>query len=101
MQPGAPRLVSDIEGQSASLARVLQQHCGAGRAPLLEAAALLRSSASCVVVGIGASLNASIVLENLLWAHGCNASCVEAGEFLHYRQETRRGAAVVVVSRSG
>jgi glucosamine--fructose-6-phosphate aminotransferase (isomerizing) len=94
-------MVSDIEGQSASLARVLQQHCGAGRAALLEAAALLRSSARSVVVGIGASLNASIALENLLCAHGCNSSCVEAGEFLHYRAETCRGAAVVVVSRSG
>lgn len=94
-------MVSDIEGQSASLARVLQQHCGAGRAPLLEAAALLRSSARSVVVGIGASLNASVALENLLCARGYNSSCVEAGEFLHYRHETSRGAALVVVSRSG
>jgi glucosamine--fructose-6-phosphate aminotransferase (isomerizing) len=101
MQPSAPRIVSDIEGQSASLARVLQQHCGAGRAPLLEAAALLRSSARSVVVGIGASLNASIALDYLLCARGCNSRCVEAGEFLHYRHESGRGAAVVVVSRSG
>jgi glutamine---fructose-6-phosphate transaminase (isomerizing) len=101
MQPSTPRLVSDIEGQSGSLARVLQQHCGAGRAQLLEAAALLRSSARSVVVGIGASLNASIVLENLLCARGYNSISIEAGEFLHYRHEMCRGAAIVVVSRSG
>lgn len=101
MQPSAPRIASDIEGQSASLARVLQQQCGAGRAQLLEAAALLRSAGRSVVIGVGASLNASITLENLLCAHGCNSSSVEAGEFLHYRHETCRGAAVVVVSRSG
>ncbi len=52
MQPSAPQMVSDIEGQSSSLARVLQQPCGAGRAQLLEAAALLRSSARSVVVGV-------------------------------------------------
>lgn len=101
MQPSAPRIASDIEGQSASLARVLQQQCGAGRAQLLEAAALLRSAGRSVVIGVGASLNASIALENLLCAHGYNSSSVEAGEFLHYRHETCRGAAVVVVSRSG
>lgn len=101
MQPSAPRMASDIEGQSASLARVLQQQCGAGRAQLLEAAALLRSAGRSVVIGVGASLNASIALENLLCAHGYNSSSVEAGEFLHYRHETCRGAAVVVVSRSG
>lgn len=101
MQPSAPRMASDIEGQSASLTRVLQQHCGDGRAQLLEAAALLRSAGRSVVIGVGASLNASIALENLLCARGYNSSSVEAGEFLHYRQETCRGAAVVVVSRSG
>jgi glutamine---fructose-6-phosphate transaminase (isomerizing) len=101
VQASTPRIASDIEGQSTSLARVLQQHCGAGRAQLLEAAALLRSAGRSVVVGVGASLNASITLENLLCAHGCSSSSVEAGEFLHYRRETHRGAAVVVVSRSG
>jgi glutamine---fructose-6-phosphate transaminase (isomerizing) len=101
VQPSAPRIASDIEGQSASLERVLQQQCGAGRAALLEAAALLRSSTRSVVVGIGASLNASIALEYLLCARGGNSSCVEAGELLHYRHEIGRGAAVVVVSRSG
>lgn len=101
MQPSAPRMASDIEGQSASLARVLQQQFGEGRAQLLEAAALLRSAGRSVVIGVGASLNASIALENLLCARGYNSSSVEAGEFLHYRHEICRGAAVVVVSRSG
>src|SRR6267142_6239151 len=60
-----PRMLLDIRGQSASLDRVLGQQCGVGRLPLLEAAALLRSAKRVVIVGIGASLNAAIPLENL------------------------------------
>lgn len=101
MQLTMPRMAKDIEGQSASLARVLEQQCGEGRAQLLEAAALLRSSGRSVIVGVGASLNASVALESLLCSLGIPSISVEAGEFLHYRHETCRGAAVVVVSRSG
>src|SRR5258707_15332565 len=79
-----PRLALDIRAQSASLARVLDQHCGAGRAPLREAADLLRSSARVVIVGIGASLNAAIPFENLLCSHGIKSCSVEAGGVLHH-----------------
>ena len=74
-----PRLARDIHGQSTSLARVLEQQCSRGRAQLLEAAALLRSSERVVIVGTGASLNAAIPLENLLCSHGIDSCSVEAG----------------------
>jgi glucosamine--fructose-6-phosphate aminotransferase (isomerizing) len=99
--PSQPRLAHDIQGQAASLCRVFQQQCGAGRAELLKAGALVRSAKKTVIVGIGASLNASILLENLLCSHGLDAIAVEAGEFLHYRGNAHRDAAFILVSRSG
>lgn len=96
-----PRMLLDIRGQSASLTRVLEQQCGVGHGQLLKAAALLRSSNRVVIVGMGASLNAAIPLENLLCEHGVESVSVEAGEFLHYRQSAYPDATIVVVSRSG
>ncbi|HEY4974061.1 MAG TPA: hypothetical protein VII41_10655, partial [Steroidobacteraceae bacterium] len=96
-----PRMVLDIRGQTASLARVLGQQCGVGHGPLLNAAALLRSSKRVVIVGMGASLNAAIPLENLLCMHGIESVSVEAGEFLHYRLSAYPDATIAVVSRSG
>ena len=69
-------------------------------APLLEAAAV-RSAKRVVIVGIGASLNAAIPLENLLCAHGIESCSIEAGEFLHYRLAAYPDATIAVVSRSG
>ena len=96
-----PRMLLDVRGQSASLDRVLEQQCGVGHAPLLEAAALLRSAKRVVIVGIGASLNAAIPLENLLCAHGIESCSIEAGEFLHYKLAAYPDATIAVVSRSG
>lgn len=96
-----PRMLLDIRGQSASLDRSLEQQCGAGRLALLEAAALLRSAKNVVIVGMGASLNAAIPLENLLCAHGIGSCSIEAGEFLHYRLSAYPDATIAVVSRSG
>ena len=95
------RMVLDIRGQSASLTRVLEQQCGAGHGQLLKAAALLRSSNRVVIVGMGASLNAAIPLENLLCVHGIESCSVEAGEFLHYRLSAYPDATIAIVSRSG
>src|SRR5208337_1837512 len=85
----------------ASLACVLQQQCGKGRAGLLHAASLLRSAKRVLITGIGASMFASIPLENLLCSHGIDAVTVEAAEFLHYRRNAYRDAVVIMVSRSG
>ena len=96
-----PRLALDIRGQAASLARVLDRQCGAGRTQLRQAAALLRTSKRVVITGIGASLNAAIPLENFLSSHGIGTCSVEAGELLHYRSAACQDATVIVVSRSG
>jgi glucosamine--fructose-6-phosphate aminotransferase (isomerizing) len=97
----APRLALDIGGQPASLARVFDQQRGEGLARLQAAAASLRASKRVVIVGIGASLNAAIPLENFLCSHGIETCTVEAGELLHYRSAACQGATLVVVSRSG
>jgi len=97
----ATRLASDIRSQAESLARVFDQQRGAGCTQLQKAAALLRSSKRVVIVGIGASLNAAIPLENFLCSHGIETCTVEAGEFLHYRSATCRDVSVAVISRSG
>lgn len=99
--PEATRLALDIRGQPASLARVLDQQCGAGRTQLRQAAALLRTSRRVVITGIGASLNAAIPLENFLCSRGIRTSSVEAGELLHYRSAACQDATVAVISRSG
>jgi glutamine---fructose-6-phosphate transaminase (isomerizing) len=101
MQAPAPRLAQDIQGQAAALAGVLQYHTGAGRGPLQQAAAALRSSKKIVIVGIGASLNGAMPLENLLCSRGLDAVAIEAGELLHYRLSAYRDATFVLVSRSG
>lgn len=101
MQQMPPRLAQDIRAQPVSLARVLRQHCRDGRQELLHAAALIRGAKRIVIAGIGASLNASILLENLLCSHGIDAVAVEAGELLHFRIDAYRDALFIIVSRSG
>jgi glutamine---fructose-6-phosphate transaminase (isomerizing) len=101
MQLKLPRLAEDIQAQPASLACVLEQQCGKGRSGLLHAASLLRSAKRALITGIGASMFASILLENLLCSHGIDAVTVEAAELLHYRRDAYRDAVVIMVSRSG
>jgi glucosamine--fructose-6-phosphate aminotransferase (isomerizing) len=101
MQMKLPQLAEDIQAQPASLACVLQQQCGKGHVELLHAASLLRSANRVVITGIGASMFASIPLENLLCSHGIDAVAIEAAELLHYRSKAYRDAVVIMVSRSG
>ncbi len=96
------RLALDIVNQPAAVARTLAYHSGPGRLALQEAARLIRAAPRIVIVGMGASLNASIAaLENALCTHGKDALAVEAGELLHYRRGLYQDATFVVVSRSG
>ena len=101
MQMKLPRLAEDIQAQPASLACVLQRQCGKGRDELLRAASLLRSAKRVVITGIGASMFASIPLENLLCSRGIDAVTIEAAELLHYRGNAYRDAVIIMVSRSG
>jgi glucosamine--fructose-6-phosphate aminotransferase (isomerizing) len=95
------RLLSDIQQQEPSLARVLAHQFGQGHSALVEAARLLRSAHKIVVTGIGASLHAAFPLHYELAANGFDSSIVESGELLHYQKRLCSGATVVVVSRSG
>lgn len=95
------RLIKDILGQSASLAQVLNQHGGKGYSRILEATALVRSAREIILVGVGASLNAAILLEKMLGAQGLPAHAVEAGEFLHYASINHDDVVIILVSRSG
>jgi glutamine---fructose-6-phosphate transaminase (isomerizing) len=96
-----PRLARDIENQAASLQRALTYHAAAGHDSLVKAGRLLGAVRRCMIIGIGASLNASIPLEMLLCRHGFDATAVEAGEWLHFRPGPFRNTAFVLISRSG
>lgn len=94
-------LADDIQGQPKSLGCVLEQQRRNGLSSLLSAASLLRSAERVLITGIGASMFASIALENFLCSRGADAVVVEAGEMLHYRRNGYRNAVIVAVSRSG
>lgn len=101
MQVKPSRLAEDIQAQPKSLACVLEQQRGNGLSPLLRAASLLRAAERILITGIGASMFASIALENFLCSRGIDAVVVEAAEMLHYRHNAYRNAAIIMVSRSG
>jgi glucosamine--fructose-6-phosphate aminotransferase (isomerizing) len=101
MQVNPSRIAEDIQAQPKSLACVLEQQRGSGLSPLLRAAALLRKANRVLITGIGASMFASIALENFLCSRGIDAIVIEAAEMLHYRHSAYRDAVVVMVSRSG
>jgi len=94
-------LARNILSQPQSLHSVLQHQCGDGAAALAQAADLLGSGRRVLITGMGASLIASIPFEYFLSSMGIDATTIEAGELLHYRDAGFRDAAVVVVSRSG
>ncbi|HZU23969.1 MAG TPA: SIS domain-containing protein [Bryobacteraceae bacterium] len=91
----------DIRSQPDSLARVIDYQFGAGRKALVDAAAALRGAPRVIVSGMGASLYAAIPLAYRLGASGLPVTVVETSELLHYQSALCRGAAVVLVSRSG
>jgi glucosamine--fructose-6-phosphate aminotransferase (isomerizing) len=95
------RLLTDIQRQEPSLARVLAHQSGKGRPTLAEAAQFLRAARKIVVTGIGASLHAAFPLHYELATNGFDSSIVESGELLHYQERLCSRATVVVVSRSG
>lgn len=89
-----PPILENILGQPDTLERVLEHHAGPGRAAFREAADSLCAAPRVVVAGMGASLAAARALR-------FPATVEDAGEILHHRRDLLRGAAVVLVSRSG
>jgi glucosamine--fructose-6-phosphate aminotransferase (isomerizing) len=92
---------NNIRAQADSLACVLQQQYGAGAPSVLQAASLIRTRSKILITGMGASLFASWQLKYFLSSRCIDASVVEAGELLHYLNESYRDAVVVIISRSG
>lgn len=97
----APRMLDDIRSQPDSLARVIDFQFGEGRNALARAASVLGDAPRVVISGMGASMYAAMPLVYALAARGVAVSCVESAELLHYQAPLCRGAAVVLVSRSG
>jgi glucosamine--fructose-6-phosphate aminotransferase (isomerizing) len=95
-------MLSDIQGQPASLRQVCAYRFGAGASDLQTAAAILSSSRRIVFTGMGSSFFAVLPAVHHLAAYGVVAEAMETAELLHFGLETvNAGAAVVLVSRSG
>jgi glutamine---fructose-6-phosphate transaminase (isomerizing) len=94
-------MLADVSGQPDSLAEVLDWQRGEGRDSVERAAAVLRTAGRIVITGMGASLNAGLLLDYHLRQRGFPSVAIDAAELLHFGGETARNAAVVVVSRSG
>jgi glucosamine--fructose-6-phosphate aminotransferase (isomerizing) len=95
------RMWKDMHDQPESLAGVLAYQSGAGRGTLEGAASLLRKAKRIVVTGMGASLNAAMLLDYHLRAQGLPSGAIEASELLHFGGSFAAGSVVVLVSRSG
>ena len=94
------RLYKDILKQPAQLRNSLAHMMGAGKPALDAAAQLLCRSWPVVITGIGASWHAGMAMQAELMACGWPAVLVDASELLH-SAEVPKGAAVVMLSRSG
>lgn len=94
-------LESNIQAQPKSLAHSLAYQAQQGTSAIEQASALIKSRNKIVIVGMGASLFASIPLQYYLSSLGMDAVAIEAGELLHYLHGAWKDAAVLMVSRSG
>jgi glucosamine--fructose-6-phosphate aminotransferase (isomerizing) len=94
------KLFKDILKEPAQLSASLSHMLGAGKPALDEAAAVLGAAKSVIIAGIGASWHAGMAMQAQLIACGRPALLIDASELLHFA-EVPRGAAVVLLSRSG
>ncbi len=95
-------LLDNIRNQPASLRGVAEYQLGnEGWNDLQAAASCIREAGKVVFTGMGSSLFAAIPAAYYLETHGIQADVVEASEVLHFGQARSRGAAMVLVSRSG
>ncbi len=95
------RLLEDLMHQPEALQRMADYQFGEGRAALNRTADLVRGASRVILSGMGASLFACYPLEHYLGSHGIQATTIDAGELLHFRQWACRGAVIVLVSQSG
>jgi glucosamine--fructose-6-phosphate aminotransferase (isomerizing) len=95
-------MLSDIEGQPASLRQACAHQFGAGASDIQAAATVLRKARRIIFTGMGSSFFAALPAVSHLAAHGAVAEAIETSELLHFGLGTvDAGTAVVLVSRSG
>jgi glutamine---fructose-6-phosphate transaminase (isomerizing) len=95
-------MLSDIEGQPASLRQVCAHQFGAGASDIQAAAASLRKARRVIFTGMGSSFFSVLPAVWHLAAHGVVAEAIETSELLHFGLEPiGAGTVVVLVSRSG
>jgi len=95
-------MLSDIQGQPASLRQVCAHQFGAGASDLRTAATTLSDARRIIFTGMGSSFFAGLPAVHHLAAHGVAAEAMETSELLHFGLETLcEGTVVVLVSRSG
>jgi glucosamine--fructose-6-phosphate aminotransferase (isomerizing) len=92
--------MQDIIREPAEMQRTIDFLTGPGRDALEQANFLIRSARDVFITGIGASWNAALSAGALFNLAGCPVYMQEAGELLHFTA-IRRGAVLVVISRSG
>lgn len=96
------QMLTDIQGQPASLRQAFAHQTGAGASELRAAAALLGSAHRIIFTGMGSSLSCALPAARHLMAHGVCAEVLETSELLYFGLETIDSSTVVVlVSRSG
>ena len=96
-------MLSNILGQPASLAGVLDRHTGAAFTDLCACARVLaQGKGRLVITGMGASFFAALPAAQALEAAGCHVLHADASDLLHYGQDSwRRGDVAILISRSG
>lgn len=93
-------LLNDILNQPQSLTQTIEYQSGEGRAALHAAARQLAGRAI-LLSGMGSSHFACYAVSVELAAQGIATTVIDTAELLHYHYGAYRGAAAVLVSRSG
>lgn len=94
-------ILHDILGQPASIQKQLDYLSTEGQPVLKAASERLQKGNRIILSGMGASLFACLPLSLWLGRHGILAPVIETADLLHYEPELCRGAALLLVSRSG
>jgi glutamine---fructose-6-phosphate transaminase (isomerizing) len=94
------RVLADILKEPAQLSASLAHAVSIGAVDMKRAASLLRAARSVLIVGIGASWHAGMVMQAILHGYGVSAVLMDASELLYFG-EVPKGAVVVMLSRSG
>jgi glucosamine--fructose-6-phosphate aminotransferase (isomerizing) len=94
------RLLADIDKEPQQLLQCLAHAGREGKAALLQAAELLRTSAHIYLVGMGSSWHAGMAAQAFFHRHGHPSHLAEASELLYFAK-IPPDSSVILLSRSG